>query len=559
MKKQSYSPDQSLYEDIVNTYLDSGSVKATCEKSGASEVTVRRVLITEGLWSSKTSKRIASLMDRGMSIEEVAAELSVTKNAVEAYLPYSRGKYGMSGTENAQNSKKYRDRVTEAQKAVCTLTADEKKSIAKESPALKDKMASSSGKAPLKESPEISGQESSDLVLKLHLELVDYNWDEPSEDLGLKGEEREEFLTLAKAKKGISRDILVPGNMNLHALHYAIQRLFGWQNSHLHRFFINNNDFDEMTGGKFGAFAQLCGSLFRFPDDDSSDFYWDDDYKDNISVKSWLKKKYSAPFRCGSIGESYLGNKWGIEDFLNHFSQFSSESTLKSIDEAVFMGETWNCLIERLSVGELFLPQNQAHKDAASWKADILHKGNDLTRELENARIDQDDLRSSADELREWRKSADQLDQLKWMFPNTFKEEVKKRTGESYEEVVAAHREELPYWKNRCMKFIRDWNVALEPYFSELYYEYDYGDSWCVRITVTDRQNDPLTAEALQGAPLCVQSDGMNLVDDCGGIGGYLKMLRVLNGKDSEEKAEMRAWARSLGWTGRLNRPEKML
>ena len=62
-------------------------------------------------------------------------------------------------------------------------------------------------------------------------------------------EEWEEFLRLAKAERGISRDILVPGDMNLHALHYAIQQAFGWQNSHLHRFLLGEEDYDRRETG----------------------------------------------------------------------------------------------------------------------------------------------------------------------------------------------------------------------------------------------------------------------------------------------------------------------
>ena len=48
----------------------------------------------------------------------------------------------------------------------------------------------------------------------------------------------------------ITRDILVPADITLHALSYAIQRSFGWQNSHLHCFKFPAAVFQEMTGGK---------------------------------------------------------------------------------------------------------------------------------------------------------------------------------------------------------------------------------------------------------------------------------------------------------------------
>lgn len=39
----------------------------------------------------------------------------------------------------------------------------------------------------------------------------------------------------------ITRDILIPYDMALHNLHYAIQRLFGWQNAHLGSFKVLSN------------------------------------------------------------------------------------------------------------------------------------------------------------------------------------------------------------------------------------------------------------------------------------------------------------------------------
>ena len=36
----------------------------------------------------------------------------------------------------------------------------------------------------------------------------------------------------------IIRDILVPSDMTLYALHYALQRAYGWTNSHLHSFIL---------------------------------------------------------------------------------------------------------------------------------------------------------------------------------------------------------------------------------------------------------------------------------------------------------------------------------
>ena len=53
-----------------------------------------------------------------------------------------------------------------------------------------------------------------------------------------------------KVKQGIIREVLVPADITLHALHYVIQRAFGWQNSHLHQYLLPEEVFQKMTGGK---------------------------------------------------------------------------------------------------------------------------------------------------------------------------------------------------------------------------------------------------------------------------------------------------------------------
>ena len=39
----------------------------------------------------------------------------------------------------------------------------------------------------------------------------------------------------------------------------------------------------------------------------------------------------------------------------------------------------------------------------------------------------------------------------------------------------------------------------------------------------------------------------------------YADHQAALEGDDEEEKRSMKAWARGLGWTGKISKPEKML
>ena len=41
--------------------------------------------------------------------------------------------------------------------------------------------------------------------------------------------------------------------------------------------------------------------------------------------------------------------------------------------------------------------------------------------------------------------------------------------------------------------------------------------------------------------------DGMSLMDDVGGIHGYIDFIKTIHGKDEDEKEEMREWAKWMG------------
>lgn len=137
------------------------------------------------------------------------------------------------------------------------------------------------------------------------------------------------------------------------------------------------------------------------------------------------------------------------------------------------------------------------------------------------------------------------------------------------------------------------------PVLSALRYRYDYGDGWEVKITCTDAWYDhssykrdesgalcsnrrgfirektvfadvngkaaegetleKLLKVAEKGVPICLAWDGMSVMDDVGGIGGFCNFLETINGKDVERKRELREWAREQGWTGRMSKPENLL
>ena len=76
---------------------------------------------------------------------------------------------------------------------------------------------------------------------------------------------------------------------------------------------------------------------------------------------------------------------------------------------------------------------------------------------------------------------------------------------------------------------------------------------------VTDDLTDTLRTVTSKKSPLCTASDGFYLLDDVGGAHGFVDMIRIIHGDNEYEADDMREWARGMGWTGRMSRPDRML
>lgn len=251
---------------------------------------VRRVLITEGLWSSRTSEEIGALWEKGMTVPEIAEALCLSEKNIQSYLPYTRGQYGGENRSNtAIRSGIYRERMH----------------MAANNQLVKKSNRKSSGNQKGDTTME-SKKQKIDNVICLHLELADSEIEGADDPI----------VKYAKVKKSISRDVLVPEDITLHSLHYVILKLFGWQNGHLHSFSLPEDDFLKLTGDRFDKYSKLCGVYFRFPTDDFEDLYWDDDYEEGRSFNTWLRSKYTGPYVYGGTGDYYLPNQHEVKRFL---------------------------------------------------------------------------------------------------------------------------------------------------------------------------------------------------------------------------------------------------
>lgn len=453
------------FQRVVDAFNEYGSIQTVANLLGISVVTVRRVLITEGQWSSPSSRSIGALHEQGLSTAEIAEQLHMTEKNVQAYLPYTRGSYHtLDKTASSKSSKLYRDR--------------RQNNLQKQARRRTNLFSTAENNHQTEEAAMEVSSNYECKTIHLHLELV--LDDCPPEDLNA-------LKSLAKAEKCISRDFLVPSSMTLHALHFAIQRAFGWQNSHLHHFLLPEDIFQALCQSSFHKWGKLCGVYFRFPSEEFEDLYWDDDYDGSVSINTWMKRKYCGPYTYGGHSELYMDCQRNLNDLYSHlpkveirvpFEEFMrnpngkmiqkiispKEATIDEMRRSVDFGPDLAELLERLTLSELMiLDGNEAEIDASTTI-------------------------------------------------------------------------------NLC-----------QPVTKELLYEYDYGDGWQVRITLVETSSeDSLHPEVAETeCPICIKRDGLNVMDDVGGVSGYIDFLQTISGNNESERADLRDWARMQGWNGR--------
>lgn len=116
----------------------------------------------------------------------------------------------------------------------------------------------------------------------------------------------------------ISRDFLVPDDIQLWALHYALTTAFGFLNEHLHAFRLADDDMRRLTGDKAIGWYGLVGKLFRTPVlyGHEDDVFWCDDYRSG-SFRTWRRKKYTGPYEYRGRCDTYHFCRTSIEDGIN--------------------------------------------------------------------------------------------------------------------------------------------------------------------------------------------------------------------------------------------------
>ncbi|MBQ4149222.1 MAG: hypothetical protein II594_05770 [Clostridium sp.] len=374
-------------------------------------------------------------------------------------------------------------------------------------------------------------------VIRLHLELMREHpeYMDPSDDgrpIPVPDDEYSTEETRVLKNYGnvqygetITRDILIPGDMPLYAIHYMILAAFGFQNGHLHRFELPHRQFLNVTDNQAAKWAEFVGVLFRSPWMDNADLYWSEDYEKG-SFRNWRRKKYTGPYVSLCHGEGIIQCKEDIKEMKKKVLRGKKNISMRELQD-LFMEAGINHLLERLEIGEVL----------------ALH-GKDLEDNLAEG------------------------------------EEI----PESFD---AFMDEDLRYDIREILKSGED-SPLNQPVIGTptdvLYYFYDFGDGWRIRITgsydvcdlveagrVTEHQIEEAMKKVYETwQPVCIAADGLPLVEDVGGLSGYTAFLRAIHPTEErsywaehpkeqrpdngpyETKQESLAWAKGLGWKDKV-------
>jgi len=294
----------------------------------------------------------------------------------------------------------------------------------------------------------------------------------------------------------ISRNILIPSDMPLHNLHYAIQRLFGWHNSHLRRFILPGELYNRLTGATVKGWADLVGILFQPPSECEHALFWDDDYQEG-SIRTWLKKKYTGPYSFQGSAEDYEWAQDDVRQLMGRFPMVEVKEPLSDyMNRRKVTNEARPSVVKRTPLVALTLEEmrNSLMMDCGTES---------LLERLEVAGV------------------------------LAFKDEA---VGIDHGSFPVTHK---------------------------LIYNYDFGDDWTVAITkeraagdllqkghiTEDELSDAEATVLKQHRPVCIHKDGAFVLDDVGGLHGFISFLREIH--EGEERSHYLTWAQSQGWNQR--------
>ena len=92
-ENRKYESMDEFISRIVEMYKLTGSIKAVSDAEKIWKGTVKKALITAGVYENETSRKVAKMLEEGMSVNQISEALGSTPAVVTQYVPYKRGTY----------------------------------------------------------------------------------------------------------------------------------------------------------------------------------------------------------------------------------------------------------------------------------------------------------------------------------------------------------------------------------------------------------------------------------------------------------------------------------
>lgn len=109
-----YLPQKMIKVDskaVVKTYQKTESIRETALIHEISRIKVRKLLITEGVYSTPESIKVNELLNEGFSSSEVAQKLSISIGSVNNLSAYRKGEHNSKEpTRSAVNARKWHEK-----------------------------------------------------------------------------------------------------------------------------------------------------------------------------------------------------------------------------------------------------------------------------------------------------------------------------------------------------------------------------------------------------------------------------------------------------------------
>ncbi len=303
----------------------------------------------------------------------------------------------------------------------------------------------------------------------------------------------------------ITRDILIPSDMPLHNLHYTIQVLFGWRNSHLRSFNLPKENFDKLTNKTIKGWANLVGDFF-VPPSIGEDYYWNDNYEGG-SEKLWFKKRYTGPYKYEGYFKDVSLAKLDVENLLSEYKNlpvrepFADYVKRAKVDENAKINIIKHAPLIDLTIQEV---------------DDSIYFGFGFNDLMENIIVDQ---------------------------LIAYKDEEIFFDGK----MPSCHHLDYNY------DFGDNWEVKITKHKS-------CDDLIAANLITTEELEAAKAIVTNQHKPVCLSMDGISLIDDVGNLFGFAEFLEeIYEGSDKVEVASMKRWGKSQGYSEKKLQPQKIL